>query len=235
MKVTYDFHMHSCLSPCAADDMTPGNITAMAGIAGLRAIALTDHNSCGNARVFCERAAAAGLIGVPGMELTTREEIHILCLFPDCAAAEAFGAYVYTRMPDIPNRRDVYGYQYLIGSDDEPTAFEPRLLANATDIPIGETAGLAEEYGGVAFPAHIERAAFSLLSVLGAWDGGLGFTLFERAPIADFSNPPRTVPASVPFVVNSDAHWLGAIADAERTLDILSPTAQGVVNALRSL
>ncbi len=225
MNVFYDLHLHSCLSPCADDDMTPGNICGMAKLAGLQAIALTDHNTCGNVRVFCRQAEAQGLIGVPGMELTTREEIHAVCLFPGCDAAEAFSAYVYERLPDIPNDTHIFGRQILIGEDDMPIGEEPRLLFGAADIGIYDTAALAESFGGVAFPAHIDRGAFSLLAVLGMWDPSLGFTFTERAGLG--------VP--LPYILNSDAHRLGNIPDAARRLKITSPSAQAVIDALKSL
>ncbi|MDR1669096.1 MAG: PHP domain-containing protein [Oscillospiraceae bacterium] len=223
MNVFYDLHLHSCLSPCADDDMTPGSICAMAKLAGLQAVALTDHNTCGNVRAFCAQAEAQGLIGVPGMELTTREEIHVVCLFPACGEAEDFSRYVYQRLPDIPNKPHIFGSQILIGEDDSPVGGEPRLLFGATEIGVYETAALAARFGGFAFPAHIDRGAFSLLAVLGLWDPALGFTLTERAG------------SPLPYIVNSDAHHLGGIPDAERVLKITAPTAQGVIDALKAL
>ena len=225
MDKYYDLHIHSCLSPCAEDDMTPGNICGMARLAGLDIVALTDHNSCGNVRVFCERAREQGLIGVPGMELTAREEIHVVCLFPDCDGAERFSDVVSARLPDIENNPRIFGKQLFIGDDDEPRGEEPRLLLNAADVGIYDVAALAAGYGGIAFPAHIDRDAFSLLTVLGMWDENLGFTLTERAA--------EGVPT--PYVVNSDAHRLGDIPDAQRKLSIAAPTAKAVIDALKAL
>ena len=52
MKISYDLHLHSCLSPCADDDMTPYNIAGMAMLLGLQLLALTDHNSAKNCPAF---------------------------------------------------------------------------------------------------------------------------------------------------------------------------------------
>lgn len=218
-------HIHSCLSPCADDDMTPGNICAMAKLAGLEIVALTDHNTCGNVRAFMKRAEENGLVGVPGMELTTREEVHVVCLFPDCDAAERFSEVVSARLPDIQNKPHIFGNQLYIGEDDLPCGEEPRLLLPAADIGIYDTVAMAEEYGGIAFPAHIGRDAFSLLAVLGLWDDSLGFTLTEGTAGG----------VSVPHIVNSDAHRLDAIPDAQRTLTIETPTAKAVIDALKAL
>ena len=231
MDKYYDLHIHSCLSPCADDDMTPANICAMAKLAGLEIVALTDHNSCGNVRVFCDRADKQGLIGVPGMELTAREEIHVVCLFPDCDNAERFSDYVSARLPDIANKPRIFGNQFFIGDGDEPRGEEPRLLLNAADIGVYDVAALAAGYGGIAFPAHIDRDAFSLLTVLGMWDDGLGFTLAECR--GELRSP--ALPADTPVLTNSDAHRLDAIPDARRTLPVAAPTAKAVIDALKAL
>ena len=88
MKCTYDLHIHTCLSPCGDDDMTPNNIANMAALSGLDVIAVTDHNTAGNARAVVEAGEKAGVCVVPGIELETSEEVHVLLLFGDVAAAE---------------------------------------------------------------------------------------------------------------------------------------------------
>ena len=90
MQLYYDLHLHSCLSPCGSEDMTPANLAAMCALAGLEVVALTDHNTTGNCRAFCQAARAWGLLPLAGMELCTQEEIHLICLFPDPDQAEAF-------------------------------------------------------------------------------------------------------------------------------------------------
>ena len=102
-ELNYDLHIHSCLSPCGDDDMTPANIVGMAVIKGLDLIAVTDHNSCKNCPAVLTMADAYGLTALPGMELTTSEEVHVVCLFADLKDALAFDEYVYSRlMPTLP-------------------------------------------------------------------------------------------------------------------------------------
>ena len=91
MRVYYDLHIHSCLSPCGDNDMTPNNIVNMSLLNGMDMIALTDHNSCKNCRAAVRAGEEAGVTVVPGMELTTSEEAHVVCLFPTVEQAEAFG------------------------------------------------------------------------------------------------------------------------------------------------
>ena len=230
MRLFYDLHIHSCLSPCADNDMTPGNIAGMAHLAGLDAVALTDHNTCGHTRLFCRAAASFGLVALAGMELTTAEEVHVVCLFADIDAAGAFSEHVYARLPDIPNRPDIFGEQIYVDERDEPVGTEPRLLISATGIGTYDAAALAARFGGVAFPAHIDRPAFSLLSNLGLWDGAMGFRFAERTKTARVEGLPE-----IPYLINSDAHRLCDIPDAAHTLEVSARSSQAVLDALKKM
>ena len=117
-ELNYDLHIHSCLSPCGDDDMTPANIVGMAMIKGLDLIAVTDHNSCKNCPAVLTMADAYGLTALPGMELTTSEEVHVVCLFADLKDALAFDEYVYSRLMPIPNNEKIFGKQQLYNADN---------------------------------------------------------------------------------------------------------------------
>ena len=132
----YDLHLHSCLSPCAEDDMTPANIAGMGSLCGLQLMALTDHNSCGNCRAFLQACRQYGIVGVPGMELTTAEEIHLVCLFPDLEQAEAFDRAVQTKRFPIRNKPAVFGNQYYMDAEDKVLGEEPNLLIPATRLDL---------------------------------------------------------------------------------------------------
>lgn len=97
-ELSYDLHIHSCLSPCGDDDMTPGNIVGMAAIKGLDVIAVTDHNSCRNCPAVLKLAEQYGVLAIPGMELTTAEEVHAVCLFSELSAAMEFDRFVYEKL-----------------------------------------------------------------------------------------------------------------------------------------
>ena len=108
--------------------MTPANLAAMCALAGLNAVALTDHNSTGNCAAFCQAAERNGLLALPGMELCTREEVHVVCLFPDLECADAFSDYVGRLLPSVPNDREMFGPQILMDSEDKVLGEETRLL-----------------------------------------------------------------------------------------------------------
>ena len=148
--------------------MTPATVAGLCRLAGLEVAALTDHNTCGNCPAFCAAAQAYGLLPLPGMELCTLEEVHVVCLFPDLDRAMAFQELVYRRLGDRVNDPDIFGRQLLMDVDDRILGEEPRMLAGATDIGVYEVHRLVESYGGVAYPAHIDRDSFSLLSNLAA-------------------------------------------------------------------
>ena len=233
MKFYYDLHLHSCLSPCGSEDMTPANLAAMCALAGLNVVALTDHNTCGNCGPFCQAARERGLLALPGMELCTQEDIHVVCLFPDLEQASGFQGQIYDRLPPFPNDPDIFGRQLYMDAEDTVLGEEERMLAGSTDIPLEEVPALAASYGGFAFPAHIDRPSFSLLGVLGLWDPTLDFPLAElshNCP-ADFSLRPDLT--GLRFVTDSDAHYLDQVWGAEHTMDLPELSAEAVLAWLR--
>ena len=222
MKLSYDLHLHSCLSPCGDADMTPNNMVNMAILNGLQIVALTDHNSCKNCPAFLEVAKRNGILAIAGMELCTAEEIHVVCLFPELAAAMAFDEEVYRHVPDIQNRPEIFGEQWVMDADDAILHTEPRLLINASAIGIAEAMPLVRKYGGTAFPAHIDKNAYSVLSNLGFIPPECGFTTVGiKDPdrfLADEENQKKIAGCRV--VTDSDAHYLWDIAEPVHTLEL---------------
>lgn len=224
--------MHSCLSPCGGEDNTPANLAGMCALAGLDIAALTDHNTCGNCRAFCAAAEGYGLLALAGMELTTAEEVHVVCLFPSPDEAEAFSAHVRAHLPPIQNRPAIFGEQLLMDSGDNILGRETAFLAGATDIGVYDAAALAASYGGFAFPAHIDRPSFSLLSNLGLWDPAMGFSLAEITPHCPPELPARPDLKGVRLISNCDAHYLDQIPDAHQWMDLEAKTARNVFSWL---
>ena len=143
MKLLCDFHIHSALSPCADPEMTPGNIVGMASLQGLAAIAITDHQSCGNcASAMAQSARIGGPLVLPGLEVESSEEIHLICLFPTLASALTFATAVWDSLPEIRNRPDIFGDQTYYDQNDLPTGLEDRLLLQACGIGCDELARL---------------------------------------------------------------------------------------------
>ena len=215
----YDLHIHSCLSPCAEDDATPANISGMAALNGLQIVALTDHNTTRNCPAFFEAARAYGLIPIAGMELTTSEDVHIICLFPTLDAATAFQKIVDDRRIRIKNKPVIFGNQFVMDAEDTVLAEEEDLLINATTISIEEAAEFAEQCGGIAYPAHIDRTSNGMVSVLGGFPTEPRFTAFELNDAASLLQYQNQYPhlKDMKYIVSSDAHELGAISEAENS------------------
>ena len=163
----YDLHVHSCLSPCGDDDMTPNNIAGMAAIKGLQIVALTDHNTTKNCRAFYAAARRNGIIPIAGMEMTTAEDVHLVCLFPTLEAAEAFDAAYQQYRVLYKNRPDIFGEQPILDENDEKIGEEENLLLNASTLSIDDAYALLAEYGAVVFPAHIDRDENGIIAALG--------------------------------------------------------------------
>ena len=211
-----DLHMHSCLSPCADDDMTPANICGMAHIKGLQAISVTDHNTARNLPYVKEAADYFGLILLPGIEITTKEEVHLLGYFRDVEAAVHAGEIFTEHLPKMKNKPDFFGNQYVMNTDDEIVDVEERLLIGATDLDLAACTKIIREHSGAAVPAHINRG-HGLLVNLG---------IFPAEPEFPVCEVRKELPVNDRLVGNrlrlqsSDAHHLGDILEAVFDLDV---------------
>ena len=221
-KYYYDFHLHSCLSPCADNEMTPGNIAGMAALAGLDMAALTDHNTTRNCPAFFAAAEQYGIVPIAGAELTTAEDIHMVCLFPDLAAAAAFDADLQQHRTLIPNRTDIFGDQLILDREDKVTGAEPYLLSNATDIPVDAAAAYIAQFGGLCYPAHIDRQANGILAILGAFPPELHFPCAELADMAQAATLTVQHPVlkQKRLLFGSDAHYLWDLPDKAHFLEL---------------
>jgi hypothetical protein len=211
----YDFHIHSCLSPCADNDMTPANIAGMATLAGLNIVALTDHNTAKNCPAFFKAAKLNGIIPIAGMELTTAEDIHIVCLFEHLEDALAFSEAVDKRRIRIKNRTDIFGDQLIMDAEDNVIGTEDDLLSNATDITYDEVPSLVEGYNGVCFPAHVDRQANGVIATLGTLPETPFFAIAEFHDADKQEEYKGKYPEleSKLLTVGSDAHYLWDIRD----------------------
>ena len=225
-----DLHMHSCLSPCGSDDMTPANIGGMAMIKGLQMIALTDHNTAGNLPTMQKVADAYGLLLIPGIEITTKEEVHLLGYFPDVKTAVDFGEFLRGHLPPKKNRPSLFGNQLVMDEDDNVIREEDALLIGATDLSLEQLSRLVREAGGVPVPAHINRGSNGLLVNLGMMPPDIAFTAVEvwRALPC-----PHTPQEGRVVLHSSDAHYLGDILEPEITMELEEPTVAAFLEKLR--
>lgn len=230
----YDLHLHSCLSPCGSEDMTPYNIAGMAALKGLDVIAVTDHNSCRNCPAVLAAAEEYGILAVPGMELTTSEEVHAVCLFSELKAALEFDAYVYERLLPVKNREDIFGRQEIYGLDDRPIGTEEYLLINSTAISFEGLWELVSSFDGAMFPAHIDKASNSLISNLGFVPEDSLFKTAELHDLGKLHGLKKTNPylKHCRIISNSDAHYLEDIREPKLTIELREKSAGALIEAL---
>ncbi len=212
-----DLHIHSCLSPCGDDDMTPANIAGMATLNGLQIVALTDHNSTKNCPAFFKAAKAYGIIPVAGVELTTSEDVHVVCLFRSLEDAMDFGGFIESRRMQIKNDPDIFGKQLIMDESDEICGEEEFLLINAVNISLDEAHDEVSRRGGVCYPAHIDRNSNGIIAMLGDFPPEPHFTAFELNDIASLEDSLRRFPIigerGLVHVESSDAHYLTDISE----------------------
>lgn len=225
-----DLHLHSCVSPCADDDMTPWNMVGMAKIKGLDVIAITDHNCALNAEDVMAAGAEYGVAVIPGMEITTREEVHMLAYFDTLQSAMAAGEEVYRHLPEIPNRPELFGNQLIMRNGDTPSGTVEKLLINATDLSVDDTCALVRRYGGIPLPAHINRGSNGMIGALGLMPFLPEYPVVEvyrGVPCPAYATKGRTV------LHSSDAHRLEDIQERVFELDC-ELTAWAVLDWIRA-
>lgn len=217
----YDLHLHSCLSPCGDREMTPANIAGMAKLNNLSLLALTDHNSTGNCRAFCEACRRYGIVPIAGMELTTAEDVHLITLFPSLASAREFDSALQSKRILYPNRPEIFGEQLLVDENDKVLGKEDHLLPNATTLSLEEACQMARDYGALVYPAHIDRESNGVISVLGGFPPEPGFTCYELHDGTKKAQYEATYGLShLRSVTSSDAHVLWDIAEGVHALDL---------------
>ena len=225
-KYAYDLHIHSCLSPCGDALMTPPNIANMAYVKGLDIIAITDHNSARNVRAVMKAAEELPLTVIPGIELTTAEEIHVVCLFPDADSAERAGAELEKHLPPVKNRPEFFGEQVIMDENEEITGTFPFLLSNALDLSIDKLPDIIGGFGGFCYPAHIDKQANSIISVFGALPDKPKFACLEVHNETQFfkNSENALIKEEYIIVTSSDAHNLHDMSEREQMLELEEPS-----------
>ncbi|MBQ4353871.1 MAG: PHP domain-containing protein [Clostridia bacterium] len=217
-----DLHVHSCLSPCGDDEMTPANIAGMAVVNGLGIVALTDHNSSKNCPAFFAQAKRLGIVPVAGMELTTAEDIHVVCLFRELSDAMKFDKFVEERRPAIKNKPEIFGHQQIRDENDEICGEEEILLINASSLSLEEAYEEVHKRGGVCYPAHIDRQSNGIIAMLGTFPEDPAFTAYELNDADSDAEYREKFPIiqNLSRAVSSDAHVLWDISEAKFSLEL---------------
>ncbi len=174
-----DLHIHSCLSPCGSLEMTAQGIVDAALRAKLDLIAVTDHNTGDMAPIVARVAGKHGLAFLYGIELQTREDVHVLAYFDDERTCLSFSNEIYALLPDSAEDPYGLGEQLVVDATGNVLRREPKFLVNGLDVSFIEAVARVRELGGLAVPAHVEREFFSVTSQLGRLPDGVDFPIIE--------------------------------------------------------
>lgn len=193
--------------------MIPSLILREAERKGLDLIAITDHNACHNIQAVMEAAMNSTIHVFPGMELQSREEVHLLCLFDRLEPCREWEKKVHQALPLMANQEELFGPQYVVNADGAWLWTEKRLLSTSADMTVEEIVTQVDALGGLVIPAHVDRPSFSLLANLGLIPEGLAIKALEVTPYFDLSKDLATWPQLNDrcLIVNGDAHRLREI------------------------
>lgn len=235
MKYKYDFHIHSCLSPCGDSDMTPNNLVNMAKILGADIIAVSDHNSLKNVPACTKIGEELGLLVVPSVELCTLEEAHILCLFDSLDGAMKFDKFLQSKVPDIKNKEKIFGSQQIMDENDALVGIEEKLLITGANISAEDIVEILKEFGGVAIPAHVDKSSYSLMASLGDIPKEYGFKTIEISSNSSKQEFYEKYSYVNPYLVirNSDAHYLENMTENMAQIELEELSLKAVVDKFR--
>lgn len=223
-----DLHVHTCLSPCAEAEMVPTAIVRQARARGLDMIGICDHNSAENVAAVAKAARRRSLAVIPGIEVTSREEVHILGLFKAEKDVRGLQTVVYENLAG-QNDAEVFGPQTIVDQQDRPVGTNPRLLIGATALDVEQVVEAIHDFGGLAIASHVDRPGFSLIGQLGFVPEGLRLDGLEVS--AAGSPPPGT---QLPVVRSSDAHALKDIGRAMTGFWVQEGSLREIGKALRN-
>lgn len=214
--------------------MTPARIVEAAISRRLGCIAITDHNSAENVSAVMAAGVARGLWVIPGMEVQTIEEVHILGLFHDLWDVLAFQNVIYSALPPDRNCEEFFGQQLLLDDHDTIVGKCDRLLLASTGLSFEGVCDVISEYGGIAIPSHIDRPAFSVIRTLGFIPPEARVFAVEVSPRTSVKEATQKFPeiARFPIVISSDAHRLVDIGRGFTTLEIRERSLEGLKEAL---
>ncbi|MEG1560059.1 MAG: histidinol-phosphatase [Clostridia bacterium] len=211
-----DLHIHSCLSPCGDELMTPNNIVNMAKLKGLDMIAVSDHNSALNLPPIKAIADSLDILLIPAIEAESVEEVHVLCYMPSVAVALELSAALNEALPNVKNKPKFFGEQNILDENDEFIGTFDKLLIQSTMLSIDKLCTLVRNLGGVTVPAHINRTSNSILINMGFIPSSLNFSTVEI-----YNGLPISIDVSMYHTLfSSDAHNLDSILERESFIDL---------------
>lgn len=233
MDFRADIHIHSVASPCGDLEMSPGRIARAAKSAGLHIIAITDHNTTAHNRLMHELGSSEGLLVIPGVEVTTSEEIHCLCYFRALEASDRFNLLLQDSLPAIQNVPEKFGYQVIVDKNEEILEYIHPLLLSATRMNLNQLTQQVRHLNGIVVPAHVDRPSYSILSQLGFFPENFFPEAIEVFSVSK-AETQAFIPRTLPWITSSDAHFLPQIGSKTTTFRMEELSLESFFNTLSS-
>jgi PHP family Zn ribbon phosphoesterase len=213
--------------------MSPKGILAAAKKKGIDILGICDHNSSENSLAIMKAAKKMHIHILPGMEVTSEEEVHVLALFDDIGNALKLQEQVYQNLPG-KNDEETFGMQVIVNEKEEVLGFSDKLLIGATTIPIDEVLRLIHNFEGLAIASHINREAFSIISQLGFVPDNLGLDALEISPSITIEEAKQRFPYNYPITCSSDAHYPDDIGKSFTSFLLQGGTVTEIKKALKN-
>ncbi|MFN8381953.1 MAG: PHP domain-containing protein [Anaerolineales bacterium] len=205
-----DLHVHTVLSPCAEVEMIPPLIVQEALEHNIDIIAITDHNASANVVAVQKAASGSSLKVLAGMEVQSREDVHLLCLFENVETLLHWQSAVDKALPDTLNNAEYFGEQFIVDESGEFIRAEPRMLLTSTHFSIEEIFERVNTLGGLVIPAHIDRSSYGLFPTLGLLSDQWPIIALEISRHLTPEKAAITYPSikGIPLIQNGDVHQL---------------------------
>ena len=228
-----DLHIHTCLSPCTELNMSPKGILTTAKKKGIDILGICDHNSSENSLAIMKAAKKMQVHILPGLEVTTEEEVHVLALFDDIGNALKLQDRVYQNLPG-KNDEETFGMQVIVNEKEEVMGFNDKLLIGATTIPLDEVLTLIHAFEGLAIASHINREAFSIIGQLGFIPDNMELDALEISPSITIEEAKQKFPYNYPITCSSDAHYPDDIGKSYTCFLLQDSTVTEIKKALKN-
>jgi PHP family Zn ribbon phosphoesterase len=232
-----DLHVHSLLSPCASAEMTPRNIVQHAVRGGVDIIAITDHNACDHIPAAIKAAQGTSVFVLPGMEVETREEVHVIVLFDTWEQMAEWGKYIDAHRMGLLNDEERFGAQLIVDAWDNFIGMKQEMLLASLSCGLEEVTAEVAGRGGICIASHVDRPMYSVVSQLGFIPAGANLAAVEVSHRMDVQHAAASIPqiGRLPVVTASDAHTLQDFISGPKTVFYIEyPSVNEIVQALNN-
>lgn len=226
-----DLHVHTLLSPCAEIEMTPSNIVGHAQQHGIDIVAITDHNACDNVVAALEAAKGTDVTILPGMEVESKEEVHVIVLFEKMRQLKTWEQFIKQHMSGRMNDAERFGAQFIVDADNNFVAEKTEMLLASLTVGVAEITAQAKQLGGICIASHIDRPVYSIISQLGFIPPDVALDAVEVSRNMSVAQAPQRLPTigCLPIITASDAHVMDDFVRGPKTVFYLEQPTLGEI------